>query len=315
MRGLPFDFKKALLVLFIIALPLISVNVRREGQPALYEKPLHFISAQLQSIFIGYVELIQETTSTYIDLVHSKKRLSELEQEKHQLQLQLMQLDELNRENLRLSRLLGFKEKHAMILVAAKVVGIDLLGEHSSIRLDKGLLDGLQKGQGVIINDGVVGYLWNVSNHSSVALLITDRYSIVDAIDLRSRVRGLIEGKTQDSCNLKYLKRSDDVQANDLIVTSGLDNIFPKGFAIGRVVKVEKKNVGISQNVTVEPVVNSSQLEEVFVIQNAAHVDFLAQEEKERADKSLAQEEKIQTERNQSTKSKRDSGRESSKSR
>jgi rod shape-determining protein MreC len=69
---------------------------------------------------------------------------------------------------------------------------------------------------------------------------------------------------------LKYLKRSDDVQVGDLIVTSGMNNIFPKGFPIGTVLSIEKSQYGMTQEVELKPVVDLTNLEEVFIVLNAA---------------------------------------------
>ena len=121
---------------------------------------------------------------------------------------------------------------------------------------------------------GVVGYTFRVQNESSQILLLTDRYAVIDAIVQRSRARGLIEGLGRTDTRLRYLKRSDDVKVGDLVVTSGLSNLFPKGFPIGTVTSIDKSRYGMTQEVEVRPAIDPLNLEELFVVINANHQDL-----------------------------------------
>jgi rod shape-determining protein MreC len=129
-----------------------------------------------------------------------------------------------------------------------------------------------------------VGYILEPEVFTSKILLLTDRYAAIYAIVQRSRARGIIEGKDGDITSLKYLKREDDIVEGDLVVTSGLDNIFPKGFPIGRVKKATKAQFGMTQDVSVEPIVNPFSLEEVFIIKNAHHTQQYAKANNEAKD-------------------------------
>jgi rod shape-determining protein MreC len=124
----------------------------------------------------------------------------------------------------------------------------------------------VNKGQAAITFEGVVGYVFNAEAHSAQVLVLTDRFAVIQAVVQRTRARGLVQGEAVDRCQLKYLHRADDVLEGDVIVTSGLDNVFPKGYPIANVVEVEKKNYGITQRVVLRPIVDPSRLEEVFVV-------------------------------------------------
>jgi rod shape-determining protein MreC len=152
-------------------------------------------------------------------------------------------------------------------MLAAQVIAVDLWGnsEYSSLKLNKGSNEGLKKGMGVVTHDGVVGYLLNVSPHYSTVLVLTDRNAVIDSLVQRTRARGIVEGLGRDICHIKYLQRTDDVQIGDLVVT-GFDGIFPKGFPIGAVTKVQKKAYGVTQYVEMRPIVDVARLEEVFVV-------------------------------------------------
>jgi rod shape-determining protein MreC len=114
--------------------------------------------------------------------------------------------------------------------------------------------------------DGVVGRVIEVFPNAAKVLLITDPNSGVDVIVQRTRAQGIMEGRIEESCILKYVKKSDDVQVGDRIITSGLGGIFPKGLLAGKVTKVERKRPGIFQAVEVDPTADLSRLEEVLIL-------------------------------------------------
>jgi rod shape-determining protein MreC len=101
---------------------------------------------------------------------------------------------------------------------------------------------------------------------SAVVLLISDRNSVLPGLAQRSRDEGLIEGIGGGQLRMKYLSNLADVQVGDLVVTSGLVGIFPKGLRIGTVTAVERTPDAISQQAVLAPAVDLSKLEEVIVL-------------------------------------------------
>jgi rod shape-determining protein MreC len=270
-----FDIRKALIVLIVIALPLLSINMKRSpGEEPWYRKPITAAASVIQGGYSTFTSGIRGTTSMYLKLIGIKKKNLSLQHENEELRAKLGALTELTLENERLTKLLDFKRSTSMQLLAAKVIARDLSPDHYSIRINRGTRHGLKKHQGVITVEGVVGYVLRTEAESSQILVLTDRAGAIDAIVQRTRARGLISGKNQSTCRLRYLERADDVAAGDMIVTSGLAGYFPKGFPIGRLTSVRKTDFGISQEAEVAPVVNPSNLEEVFVVLNAGHEDF-----------------------------------------
>jgi len=118
----------------------------------------------------------------------------------------------------------------------------------------------------VISTAGVVGKLITVSSDASRVLLINDHNSAVDAFDQRSRARGIIAGVVDDGLIMKYVDRTEDVKAGDVIITSGMDGIFPRGLLVGEVVKVSQEGPGLFLNVQVKPAVDFRKLEQVLVL-------------------------------------------------
>jgi len=275
MNFFTFDIRKVFLVITLVILPLVAINMQRKSQEELwFTRPFTVVGSLLQGGFASFSSGVRGTTAMYLDLIGIKRQNQELKKQLAELNAQLGAMTELKLENERLSQLLGFKQATKMNLLAARVIGRDLLPDHSTITIDRGLSHGVQKNMAALTTGGVVGYAFRVENETSQILLLNDRYAAIDATIQRSRARGLVEGMTKSNCRLRHLKRSDDVQVGDLVVTSGLFNIFPKGFPIGTVVAIDKSRYGMTQEVEIKPAVEPMNLEELFIVLNANQQDF-----------------------------------------
>lgn len=269
------DRKKVLLLLGLIGIILVGINMQRNpGESLTLLRPFYFLSGAIQNTYFSFTSGVRGTTALYLDLIDIKKANRQLLKENAELRAQLGSMTELKLENERFSDLLKFKQKSNMKLLAAKVVARDLVPDHSTIMINRGSSHGVKRNMAAITVGGAVGYVIQPQLHTSQILLLTDRYASIDSIVQRSRARGIIEGKGKDLCRLGYLQRGDDVKVGDLVVTSGLDNIFPKGFPIGSVSAAQPSRFGMSQEVTVNPSINPFTLEEVFIVLNAHHEDF-----------------------------------------
>jgi rod shape-determining protein MreC len=270
-----FDIRKLLIVIAVIALPILSINMKRNpGEEPWYRRPFTWFVAASQGGYSSFTSGVRGTTSMYLNLVGIKKDNQQLLRENQELRAQLAASSELKLENERLNQLLEFKLNTKMELLAAKVIARDLSPDHESIRINRGYRQGLRKLMGVITVEGVVGYVLSTEMDTAQILVITDRSAAVDALVQRTRARGLISGKDAAAIRLRYLERADDVAVSDAVVTSGLKGTFPKGFPIGKVTSVRKTDFGISQEAVVEPVVSPSNLEEVFVVLDSGGEDF-----------------------------------------
>ena len=260
-----FDLRKGFLILFVIILPLLSLNLHNKTL-TWYLSPFISITSSIQSIYSNITENIQSTTSLYLNLIDIKKENLKLQKEVIKMDTLKTKLTEIQIENERLEQLLNFKNKIQQQSLAARVIAHDLLfGTHSTIRVNRGTQDGVEINQSAITPLGAVGVVFHAEKTFSDILVLTDNFSTIDAMVQRSRVRGIIVGK-RSSCTMQYLERTDDVQNGDLIITTGLDNIFPKGIPIGHVTRVQKRSHDISQQVEVEPLINPHNLEEVLII-------------------------------------------------
>lgn len=275
MNFLNFDLKKVLIGLFVLALPLFSLNSERNmGKTGWYDRPFSFLAGVTQDLFFSFSDGVRGTTALYLNLINIKKESARIDAENRELRTRLATMEELRKENQRLNGLLEFRSQSKMDLVAARVMARDLLSDHSTIQINKGTHHGLRSGMAVVTTEGVVGYVFRPETFTSQVLLITDRFAVVDGVVGRSRARGIVEGKNQNGCALRYVEKSEDIQVGDIIVTSGIDNIFPKGFPVARVETIESKSYSVSMKVDLRPIVDPDRVEEVFVIKDAANQDL-----------------------------------------
>ena len=121
----------------------------------------------------------------------------------------------------------------------------------------------------VVSPDGIVGQIVTASYEYAKVMLMTDRSSAIDALVQRNRARGIVEGETDETCLFKYVVRKAELEIGDVVVSSGLDGIFPKGLRIGAVSNISKVESSIFQEVKVTPFVDFGRLEEVLVIVEA----------------------------------------------
>jgi len=178
------------------------------------------------------------------------------------------QLKELALSNQRLRNLLDFKKTVQWWSIAAEVVGKDPSPWFKTIIVDKGKSDGVVSGLPVVSHEGIAGLITESSSRFSKVLLLIDQNSAIDALDQRTRARGIIQGGGNGQFKFKYVLRKHDVRTGDTVVSSGLDGAFPKGIRIGEVSAVVKGNSGIFQEVTVTPYVDFEKLEEVLILFN-----------------------------------------------
>lgn len=172
---------------------------------------------------------------------------------------------ELALENARLKKLVNFTHSVPATYVAARVIARDPSPWFKTIMIDKGSDNGLEKGSPVMVSEGIVGQIIEVAGRFSRVLMITDRNSAVDALVQKTRVRGMVKGTNEDTCTFEFALRKDEIKAGEMIVSSGLDQVFPKGLQIGRVREVQKDRSQLFQDIIIETSVDFDKLEEVLV--------------------------------------------------
>jgi len=220
---------------------------------------------------------IQMTVGGIKDVYFNYAALRGLGVENEKLKARIRRLEtEQNRlledeaTNKRLRELMEFHAELPPGSVTASVTANSASTWFHSLLIDKGKSSGVEKGMAVVSHLGVVGQVVSVTGKNAKVLLVTDSHSGVDAIVQRSRARGIVAGSLENGPIMKYVKRSDDLQEGDRLVTSGVDGVFPKGLLVGSVSKVNKKSIGLFQHVEVALAVDPARLEEVLVLKGGA---------------------------------------------
>jgi rod shape-determining protein MreC len=232
--------------------------------------PLEQIIIELIAPFQKFIQRTIDTTEgiweSYFHLISVHDDNIRLKNEIDTLKMENAQFRELVATYQRLQGLLQFKETIDFPVIAAQVIGRDPSGWFQSVIIDKGKRSGLVINMPVVNAEGVVGRLVSVSTDYAKVLLIIDQNSAVDGIIQRSRDTGIVKGISSTECELEYVLKTSDVTIDDVVVTSGLGRIFPKGIPVGRVTEVDNVPGELFKWVKIEPMVDFSRLEELLVI-------------------------------------------------
>jgi rod shape-determining protein MreC len=224
--------------------------------------------------FVRPLQIVaQATTASIQELQRSFTNVSAYKAENEKLKKRIVDLEaERNRlleaeaTNLRLQQLLEFRSQLPADSITASIIANSASTWFQSCLLNKGSADGVEKGMAVVTPLGAMGQVVAVTGRTSKVLLLTDPNSGVDVMVQRSRARGIVSGSLDNGTVMKYVKRSEDVQEGDRLITSGLDGVFPKGLTVGTVTKVRKQHVGLFQFIELTPTVTSSRVEDVLVV-------------------------------------------------
>jgi rod shape-determining protein MreC len=151
-------------------------------------------------------------------------------------------------------------------MLPAEIIGRDPAAWFKTILVDKGSADGVLEDAGVIAPEGVVGRVIEVGLNSSKVLLLTDINSYVDALIKRTRTHGIVVGRGEQLCTLSYIIKTEHVAPDDVIVSSGINTMYPKGIIIGTVTHINKDRSGFFQSIMIKPAVDFSKLHEVLIV-------------------------------------------------
>jgi rod shape-determining protein MreC len=244
----------------------MSLRVKQRQGIGFADAFLLEIASPFQNVTTSLTQGLRGIFSHYFFLVDTVKENELLKKKIAQLQEANHQMQEMAIANERYRKLLQFREEGVGPMITAEVIGRDPSSWFRSVTINKGEMDGVNRGMAVISPDGVIGQVLKTSLRYATVLLITDYNSAFDAIVQRTRSQAIVEGKSENRCQLKYLLRTEDVVAGDRVITSGLGGKFPKGLRVGEIQQVEKKGYGVFQQAELVPSVDFTKLEEVLVI-------------------------------------------------
>ena len=224
------------------------------------------ITAPFQKLIKQTTKSTEELWLNYFRLVDVNHENTQLKNEIHVLKMANSRYRELLATQESLEELLQFKQTINRPVLAAQVIGLDPTGWFKSVIIDKGKWAGLRLDMPVVNAFGVVGRVVSVSSNYAKVLLIIDQNSAVDCLVQRSRDRGMLKGLMSEICKLDYVAKSNDITMGDIVVTSGLGGVFPKGLPVGRILDVKEISGELFKDIKIRTAVDFSKLEEVLVI-------------------------------------------------
>jgi rod shape-determining protein MreC len=220
------------------------------------------------------LQIVAHSTTSWIkDIQQSYFTVAGYKAENERLRKLIVELEternrflEADATNQRLQKLLDFRSHLPSGSITASIIGNSASNWFQSCLIDKGSADGVRKGMSVVTPLGVVGRVVDAAARSAKVLLLTDPNSGIDVMVQRTRARGIVSGSLENGTVMKYVKRTEDIQVGDRLITSGLDGVFFKGLMVGTVNKVRKQTVGLFQVIEVMPAVSPAQTEVVLVV-------------------------------------------------
>lgn len=259
------------------------------------------VTTTLLAPFQSLASVINSKSGSLIDtvghimFVYDENR--QLKNEITQLKEQDLQSNELSAENERLKALLNYKTtKQNFDMVMASVIARDPATWVNNVIINRGSSDGMKKNMPVVTPAGLVGAIIETYPSYSIVELITDPRVSVGAIVQRgdSRVAGIVKGDIdkQSDIHMENIPRTADVEQGDIIITSGLGGIYPKGIFIGTVSDIQNESGGLLKYAVVNPAADFQKLEDVAVIVNARDIppETMQQQMRSAADLNVTQE-------------------------
>ncbi|HUT96287.1 MAG TPA: rod shape-determining protein MreC [Candidatus Paceibacterota bacterium] len=190
-----------------------------------------------------------------------------LKQENLVLEAENSTLIEVKRENDILKEALNISKSEQQIKEVASVVGKDIQGIQDWILINKGSKHGIIKDMIAISpENALVGKISEVNPSFSKITLIIQKDSVVAGIIEKNRIEGLVKRDDKGGLFIDFIPKNENLEINERIITSGMDNLYPKGILIGKIENIDTSDNQIFKKIIITPAVDFSKLENVFII-------------------------------------------------
>lgn len=265
-------YRDWLIVVLALAVPFwfLRASMKDSRQAAGPDRILIQISAPIQQAAATLARGLSDLWGDYVYLVDVKQDNTNLSSQNARLKERVSELESEEAENHRLRQMLGLKKEMGEDVVTAQVIGKNTNEYFRVLRIT---LDrpspSIAANQPVLSPDGVVGTTMKVAGDTVDVQLVADAGAGVDVVVQRTGARGFVRGTGDEreySCHVEFVKRTDEVDVGDVLVTSGYGVRFPKDRKVCTVTKVTKRDFGVYQQVACTPTVDFSRLQEVLVV-------------------------------------------------
>ena len=259
---------RTLVICGLLSVVLFTVSCRMGDEGPLAAARAAFQTVTYPVRYLGAAVSVpfQSLGNVITNLTADQETLSELQAEVEELRAKNVELEEDAQTAERLQALLDLQDVYNLQSTAAHIISESTDSWSATVTIDKGTLSGLSVGMPVSSSSGIIGQIIECSASTSTVRLITDENSSVSAMLQSSRLQGMVEGSVDGQLYLTLIPSSSTVEVGDVVVTSGLGGVFPKGLPIGEVTSVESTPGSSYLTITVEPYSSAENNEEVLVI-------------------------------------------------
>ncbi|PKQ15957.1 MAG: rod shape-determining protein MreC [Actinobacteria bacterium HGW-Actinobacteria-7] len=260
------------LILFVALAIVITTAWYREADTGLLHKTRSVVQASTAPVSAAgewATRPARGFISWVTDLGVSRSQLEQLRAQNQRLRSRVSELEEARIENIRLRKLVKITQAGNREAVAASVIGRPSNQWENAITIDRGTADGIKVGMPVVGPRGLLGQTVSVSARSSRVRLLTDQRSGVAALVQRTRAAGIVKGSIDGHLSLEFVSTETTVRAGDVVITSGIGGVYPKGLIVGEAIDVKREPNALFQTITLEPAGGLAGLEEVLVLTGA----------------------------------------------
>jgi rod shape-determining protein MreC len=269
---------RALALLGIVAgVCLLLLTLQMRGGAAGASDALAIFTTPVQTVVSRVNRSAFGLWSTYQDWKNVRAENRRLRDEAQRLRVESLRVSEVDEENRRLRRLLQLKEALPLETISGEIIGREWGGWVRSLTVNRGRTSRVVRLTAVIGPDGLIGRIVDVRGGSSVVQVLTDPASTVGAHVVRTRTPGIIEGEARGTIRFKYMARDGaGIQVGDMVVTSGLGGLFPRGIPIGRVRSIDDRGSALFHYAQIVPAVDFARIDEVLLLTGDAARDVAA---------------------------------------
>jgi rod shape-determining protein MreC len=260
----------------VLGVCLLLLTLQTRGAGATAGQIVGLVTTPLQAVLTKVNRSAVGLWATYLDWKNVRAENHRLRGEVEQLRVESLSVRDIEAENGRLRRLLALREHLPLTTITGEIIGREW-GWARSLVVNRGRDDNVQRMTAVIAPEGLVGRVVEVRSGASIVQLLTDPASTVSATVERTRTPGIVEGEPRGTTRFKYMAREGAViQIGDMIVTSGLGGVFPKGIPIGRVRSIVDRGSALFHYAMLTPLVDLPRLEEVLLLMGQTPQDLVA---------------------------------------
>jgi rod shape-determining protein MreC len=244
---------------------LISAQVTSSRGVPLLEEVTFGLFSEVQRGAWSVVSGTRQVWGGYVGLRGVREENEKLRQRLADVEVELQQQRALADRSRGFERLLELRGRTELQTTAAEVIASSVAPEFRTLTIDKGSQQGLLTDMAVIAPTGIVGRVVSPTARASKVQLLIDRNAAAGSLVERSRAQGVVTGRGDGLLRMEYVDEIAELAVGDTVVTSGIDGIFPKGFVIGRIERIDRSGGGYKE-ILVKPAVDFTTLEEVLVV-------------------------------------------------